>query len=43
VVEEQLGTDGKHKTKEQLKLEKGLKNWLEQRSLAQICDWFDCA
>lgn len=41
-VEEQLGTDGEHKTKEQLKLEKGLKNWLEQRSLAQIFDWFDC-
>jgi len=25
-----------------LKLEKKLDNWLEQRSLAQILDWFDC-
>lgn len=41
-VEEQLCSDEEHKTKEQLKLEKSLKNWLRQRSLAQIFDWFDC-
>lgn len=41
-VEEMLGTDAEHKTEKQLKLEKSLKNWLKQRSLAQIFDWFDC-
>jgi hypothetical protein len=25
-----------------IKLEKKLENWLAQRSLAQILDWFDC-
>jgi site-specific recombinase XerD len=30
------------KTKSLVKLEKKLENWLEQRSLAQILDWFDC-
>lgn len=29
-------------TKEQLNAELGLKRWLEQRSLGQILDWFDC-
>ena len=30
------------KTKSLIKLEKKLKNWIAQRSLAQILDWFDC-
>ena len=30
------------KTKSLIKLEKKLANWLAQRSLAQILDWFDC-
>ena len=30
------------KTKSLIKLEKKLENWLAQRSLAQILDWFDC-
>ena len=30
------------KTKSLVKLEKKLENWLAQRSLAQILDWFDC-
>ena len=30
------------KPKSLLKLEKKLENWLAQRSLAQILDWFDC-
>lgn len=41
-VKEQLGANCEQKTKEQIKLEKNLKSWLEQRSLAQIFDWFDC-
>lgn len=28
--------------RERRKLEKGLLNWLKQRSLAQLLDWFDC-
>ena len=30
------------KTKSLIKLEEKLENWLAQRSLAQILDWFDC-
>jgi len=30
------------KTKALIKLEKKLENWIAQRSLAQILDWFDC-
>jgi hypothetical protein len=30
------------KTKSLIKIEKQLENWIEQRSLAQILDWFDC-
>ena len=30
------------KNKAQIKLERQLKNWLEQRSLVQILEWFDC-
>jgi hypothetical protein len=30
------------KPKSLIKLEKNLKNWLAQRSLTQILDWFDC-
>jgi len=30
------------KTKALIKLEKQLENWIAQRSLAQILDWFDC-
>jgi hypothetical protein len=37
-----LGRGQPGKTKAQLKLEENLKNWLNQRSLTQILDWFDC-
>lgn len=37
-----LGTEKEGKTKSELDLENGLKNWLEARSLIQILDWFDC-
>ncbi len=30
------------KTKSLIKLEKKLENWLAQRSLTQVLDWFDC-
>lgn len=30
------------KTEKRLELERKLLNWLKQRSLAQIFDWFDC-
>ena len=36
-----LEKEGERKAKERRKLEKGLLNWLKQRSLAQIFDWFD--
>ena len=41
-VKELLGKDDGKKTARRLELEKGLLNWLRQRSLAQIFDWFDC-
>lgn len=41
-VKETLGKDDGKKTARRLELEKGLLNWLRQRSLAQIFDWFDC-
>ena len=41
-VRAELGKDDAEKTKALLKLEKKLDNWLEQRSLSQILDWFDC-
>lgn len=41
-VRAKLGKDEAGKTKALLKLEKKLDNWLEQRSLSQILDWFDC-
>lgn len=37
-----LGNDEAGKTKARIKLERKLDKWLEQRSLAQILDWFDC-
>ena len=37
-----LEKEGERKTKERRKLEKGLLNWVKQRSLAQIFDWSDC-
>lgn len=37
-----LGQAAPGKTQATLKLEKQLNNWLAQRSLAQILDWFDC-
>ena len=37
-----LGKDEGGKTKERITLERKLDHWLEQRSLAQILDWFDC-
>ena len=41
-VQAKLGENEPGKTKSLVKLEKKLKNWLSQRSLAQILDWFDC-
>ena len=41
-VQAKLGENEPGKTKALVKLEKKLKNWLDQRSLAQILDWFDC-
>ncbi|ACF42611.1 IS1634 family transposase [Pelodictyon phaeoclathratiforme] len=38
----ELGKNGSEKTKALVNLEKKLEQWLEQRSLAQILDWFDC-
>ena len=41
-VRARLGKDETGKTKATLQLEQKLKKWLDQRSLAQILDWFDC-
>lgn len=41
-VREQLGKDSDGKTKAEIKLENKLNAWLEQRSLVQILEWFDC-
>jgi len=41
-VRAMLGKNESGKTKALVKLEKKLDKWLEQRSLAQILDWFDC-
>lgn len=41
-VQAQLCEKSSRKTKALLKLEEKLDNWLKQRSLAQILDWFDC-
>jgi transposase len=38
----ELGKNAIGKTKALVLLEKKLDKWLEQRSLAQILDWFDC-
>jgi transposase len=41
-VRNRLGKNESEKSKALVKLEKKLDKWLEQRSLAQILDWFDC-
>jgi len=41
-VQAKLGKNESGKTKALVRLEKNLDKWLEQRSLAQILDWFDC-
>jgi len=41
-VRARLGKNESGKTKALVKLEKKLDNWLGQRSLSQILDWFDC-
>ena len=41
-VRAKLGKNEDGKTKALTKLEKKLDQWIEQRSLAQILDWFDC-
>ena len=41
-VRASLGQEQEGKTKAVVALEKKLNSWLEQRSLAQILDWFDC-
>lgn len=42
LIKETLCSDIENKSQKQINLEKSLKTWLEQRSLAQILDWFDC-
>lgn len=37
-----LGKNGGDKTKALVSLENKLDKWIEQRSLAQLLDWFDC-
>ncbi len=41
-VQARLKKQEPEKTKALIKLEKKLKSWIAQRSLAQILDWFDC-
>ena len=41
-MREGLGKNKSEKTAALVKLENNLDKWLEQRSLAQILDWFDC-
>lgn len=41
-MRETLGKNEANKTKARIRLEKKLDKWLDQRSLAQILDWFDC-
>ncbi len=41
-VQARLGKNESWKTKALVSLEKKLDKWIEQRSLAQILDWFDC-
>ena len=41
-VQAQLRKNEPGKSKALLKLEKNLEKWIEQRSLAQVLDWFDC-
>ena len=41
-VQGRLGIPSADKTATRLKLEMKLKNWLKNRSLQQILDWFDC-
>ena len=41
-VRDRLEKNESEKSKALVKLEKKLDKWLEQRSLAQILDWFDC-
>ncbi len=41
-VQDRLGKKDAGKTKALIQLEQQLKNWISQRSLAQILDWFDC-
>ena len=41
-MQARLGDKENGKSKARIKLEKKLDKWLDQRSLAQILDWFDC-
>lgn len=41
-VQNRLGKNENGKTKALVTLERKLDKWIEQRSLAQILDWFDC-
>ena len=41
-VRARLGKNESGKTKAIVRLEKKLDKWLEQRSIAQVLDWFDC-
>jgi len=41
-VKDGLCTGEENKTKKQMEMEKKLKIWLEQRSMVQIFDWYDC-
>ena len=41
-MQSELGKNETGKTKAIIKLEKKLDQWIKQRSLSQILDWFDC-
>ncbi len=41
-IKDNLGKDKKEKSQKLIALEDNLKKWLDQHSIAQILDWFDC-
>ncbi len=41
-IKDNLGKDKEEKSQKLIALEENLKKWLDQHSIAQILDWFDC-
>lgn len=41
-IKDNLGKDKEGKSQKRIALEENLKKWLDQHSIAQILDWFDC-